>query len=460
MARLTLKHAAIAAFGLAAIASAHAQTPANMIALKGLSPVTTLASTPAGQAALAANYEVTGSIQSGAATQPLLQSFAEQQQQALRDAFITGANAYELADGLGTRLGGSYQRLTAYTSNTTYGVISDKVAALFAYTSAVSESDSGSGKYFFANATTDGTQPVSSEAIALLAGRGGVTDIFGKAYRHEAGSAEADPYGDSRPFQTEPHLTTIEGEDFFGKPSSNLAYLNGPAQDLRKSPSYPSGHATYAYTEALLLAEMLPERFPQEIARAAEYANNRIVLGAHYAMDVIGGRTLALHDMAQLLANNPLYVGQTLRRAAPIADYRAAMAEARADMVAALQAACGTPIAECAAADTSRFSDLAADQALYEATQTYGLPVVHPETAGTAEDVARIAPEAGYLLVVAFPYLTLTQADDILTETEGPGGGFLDDGSAFGIYSRLDLFAAGRRAMAQKPGSQKPEGLK
>ena len=48
------------------------------------------------------------------------------------------------------------------------------------------------------------------------------------------------------------------------------------------------------------------------MVRAAEYGNDRIVLGAHYAMDIIGGRTLTLYDMAHLLANDPDYVGQTL----------------------------------------------------------------------------------------------------------------------------------------------------
>ena len=56
------------------------------------------------------------------------------------------------------------------------------------------------------------------------------------------------------------------------------------------------------------------------------------------------------------------------------------------------------------------------------------------------------APQAGYLLTQAFPFLSLAQADKILTETEGPGGGFLDNGSEFGVYSRLDLYAAARRA--------------
>jgi hypothetical protein len=66
------------------------------------------------------------------------------------------------------------------------------------------------------------------------------------------------------------------------------------------------------------------------------------------------------------------------------------------------------------------------------------------------EDVAKRAPEAGWLLKAAFPYLTLAQADQILTITEGPGGGFLDDGSAFGVYSRLDLFKAGLKAEAMR----------
>jgi hypothetical protein len=46
---------------------------------------------------------------------------------------------------------------------------------------------------------------------------------------------------------------------------------------------------------------------------------------------------------------------------------------------------------------------------------------------------------------------TLEQSDQILTETEGPGGGFLDNldnGSSFGVYSRLNLYAAAGRAAA------------
>ena len=231
-------------------------------------------------------------------------------------------------------------------------------------------------------------------------------------------------------------------------PSSNAAYLSGPDQDLTASPSFPSGHTKYGYAEAVLLGLMVPERYPQEIARAAEYGNDRIILGAHYAIDVIGGRTLALHDIAHLLANDPAYVGQPKARATVITDYRQALGAARADVRAALETGCSHPVPECARMDTGRFSNTAADDTFYNATQTYGLLLVHEKMAGVVEDVGKVAPEAGYLLAAAFPYLTLTQADDILTATEGPGGGFLDDGSPFGLYSRINLYAAAKQAAA------------
>ncbi|MGZ5850565.1 MAG: phosphatase PAP2 family protein, partial [Methyloceanibacter sp.] len=119
-------------------------------------------------------------------------------------------------------------------------------------------------------------------------------DVFGGAYEVPAGSANADPYGNSRLFQTEAHVTEYSGKNFFGVETTNTAYLRGPMQDLRANPSYPSGHATTAIWSRCCW---------RCVTRAAEYGNDRIVLGAHYAMDVLGGRTLAEYDLAQLLAN-------------------------------------------------------------------------------------------------------------------------------------------------------------
>jgi hypothetical protein len=218
--------------------------------------------------------------------------------------------------------------------------------------------------------------------------------------------------------------------------------------NLVQSPSFPSGHTTYGYTGAVLLAVLVPERYSQMMARGAEYGNDRIIVGAHYAMDVLAGRALALYDMAHLLANDSDYMGQPFKKAPVINDFRDAVKKARAALTDALSAACGKPVAVCAGEDIGRFSNDSANEAFYDATQTYGLPVVWPKDTAP-EDVARHAPEAGYLLTVAFPSLSLRQADQILTETEGPGGGFLDDpadGSSFGVYSRLNIYAASVRA--------------
>lgn len=420
----------------------------DLATLRGLAQVTTLAKTPEGKAALAGNYRVTGGIQLGTIHQHTLLPFPEQQQLALRDAFTTNGNLAELADGLGTTLGAAYIARAHYLDAKKFTSISPAVADVIGYATAITGSDSQAGKFFFANGTTDGKTSVSDAELAILKDVGGETDIFGKSYGLPAGSPGADPYGDSRPFQTEPSLLPIAGPDYLNVATDNTGYTRGPQQNLVESPSYPSGHTTWGYTGAVLLAVLVPERYQEMIARGAEYGNDRIIVGAHYAMDVLGGRTLALYDMAHLLANDPAYMGRKLRKAAVIGDFQAALKAARADVTKVLEAGCGETLKECAGEDIGRYNKLAADEAFYADTQTYGLAVVHANTANSVEDVAKIAPEAGYLLTAAFPGLTLAQADQILTETEGPGGGFLDDGSRFGVYSRLNLYAAGGKAAA------------
>jgi hypothetical protein len=433
---------------ITASALAESPSPATLTALKGLAPVTTLSNSESGRSALSANFIVTGGIQTGAIRQPTLLPFPEQQHQALRDAFIAFNNLTDLADGLGSTLGAAYQARAHYLDRKHFTSVSKPVADVIAYAESVALSDAGAGKFFFANGTLDGKTPPPPEAQAILQEIKGAPDPFGRAYGRPAGSPGADRYGDSRPFQTEPIVSPIIGPDYFNTPASNLVYNRGPVMNLVDSPSYPSGHTTYGYTGAILLATLVPDRYSEMIARGAEYGNDRIVLGAHYAMDVLGGRTLATYELAHLLADDPAYMNRPVRSGEPIGDFRAAVETARSDLTKALEAGCGDTVAACARQDIGRFSDASATQAFYAATQTYGLGTVHPEIADKAEDIGALAPEAGALLTVAFPKLSLDEADKILTETEGPGGGFLDDGSAFGVYSRLNLYEAGRRAAA------------
>jgi len=63
-----------------------------------------------------------------------------------------------------------------------------------------------------------------------------------------------------------------------------------PVIDRLDSKSYPSGHSTWAFAAGLVLADMLPERRKEILARAAEFAGNRVVAGVHYPSDVDAGR--------------------------------------------------------------------------------------------------------------------------------------------------------------------------
>jgi acid phosphatase (class A) len=73
-----------------------------------------------------------------------------------------------------------------------------------------------------------------------------------------------------------------------------------------KDDSYPSGHATAGYLEALTLIELAPEKRDAILARADDYANNRLVCGVHYRSDIEAARLLAYAIHASM-RDNPQY---------------------------------------------------------------------------------------------------------------------------------------------------------
>jgi acid phosphatase (class A) len=67
--------------------------------------------------------------------------------------------------------------------------------------------------------------------------------------------------------------------------------------------SYPSGHATFAYATAILLALMVPEKAGAIFERADQFAENRVIAGVHYPTDLEAGKicgsvidNVMLHD--------------------------------------------------------------------------------------------------------------------------------------------------------------------
>lgn len=92
--------------------------------------------------------------------------------------------------------------------------------------------------------------------------------------------------------------------------------------DVADNESYPSGHATYGYVVALLLADMVPERRQALLARAEEFGHHRMTCGIHFGSDVAAGRAGA---------------EWLVRELAKGADYRAARSRATEALRAALK---------------------------------------------------------------------------------------------------------------------------
>ena len=73
---------------------------------------------------------------------------------------------------------------------------------------------------------------------------------------------------------------------------------------LRKDGSYPSGHSAIGYGWGLILAELLPERAPELVARGRAFGVSRNVCNVHWLSDVEEGRIAASATVARLHADS------------------------------------------------------------------------------------------------------------------------------------------------------------
>jgi acid phosphatase (class A) len=60
--------------------------------------------------------------------------------------------------------------------------------------------------------------------------------------------------------------------------------------ELAASPDYPSGHATWGWMSALLLAELAPDRMTSVLARGRSYGESRAICGAHSVSAIEAGQ--------------------------------------------------------------------------------------------------------------------------------------------------------------------------
>lgn len=113
-------------------------------------------------------------------------------------------------------------------------------------------------------------------------------------------------------------------KDVFKRPRPYLrdegAICVDRSHELDESPDYPSGHATWGFANALMLAEMAPERSTEILARGRAFGESRVVCGVHSPSAVEAGRTNAAALVAALHASP---------------DFRADFEAARAEVEAA-----------------------------------------------------------------------------------------------------------------------------
>jgi acid phosphatase (class A) len=94
-------------------------------------------------------------------------------------------------------------------------------------------------------------------------------------------------------------------KDVWKRPRPHLySDLVKPVVPLSKSGSYPSGHATVGTLMGIELANMLPEKRAEIMARAWEFGQNRVVGGIHYPSDIEMGR-ISGTVIAQTISTHP-----------------------------------------------------------------------------------------------------------------------------------------------------------
>jgi membrane-associated phospholipid phosphatase len=205
--------------------------------------------------------------------------------------------------------------------------------------------------------------------------------------------------------------------------------------------SFPSGHTTTAYQAGITLATLLPELAPEILARASENGNDRIVLGVHYPLDIMGGRIDGEAALAARWSD---------------AKFRAEVLEpARTELVSYLEKATGHALAWDIQHETPYRSNPYGGQSMpggsaqivvnrasavsvYTERMTYGFA-----QSGKRGVAASVQTGASNLLLTAFPTLTDAQRTSVLAQTEIASGYPLDQsGTANGSWQRLNLATA------------------
>jgi acid phosphatase (class A) len=90
----------------------------------------------------------------------------------------------------------------------------------------------------------------------------------------------------------------------YGRPRPyNFDKTLHPVCETNTAGSYPSGHSMNGFVFGFVLAQMVPEKKAEILARANEYAHHRMICEAHYASDIEASRAEAGFVVGAMMAN-------------------------------------------------------------------------------------------------------------------------------------------------------------
>jgi acid phosphatase (class A) len=88
-----------------------------------------------------------------------------------------------------------------------------------------------------------------------------------------------------------------------------------PKKPGKPANSYPSGHATLAFSMGVVLAQLMPSKAQPILARSKEFSDNRLVCGVHYRSDIVAGQQFGTVLALRLMENSAFQAQMDAARA-------------------------------------------------------------------------------------------------------------------------------------------------
>ena len=157
----------------------------------------------------------------------------------------------------------------------------------------VKQRDTERGDQAAADANVEDVAQNFSEAFGTPITKENAPNIYKLVYKMREDA------GDLATRSAKKYYNRIRPFKYYGVPTCNSKQEG----ELSTNGSYPSGHTTIGWAEALVLAEINPDRQNEILKRGFEMGQSRVICGYHWQSDVDAARIVASGVVARLHAN-------------------------------------------------------------------------------------------------------------------------------------------------------------